>query len=290
MHIEYELKWEYMKTKAKFLLISVLFFSLVLSGCVSPSQPEESAAAGAESEPGQQGASSGSFAEGEGVSERMLEAGDSSVPDINSGSGETFSLIRSVTLFPANATPGACINVSVEAVSGVETVEIAGEDVGLVNENGTWKGSIIAPLEAGAYALEITARDGSRGSAKTSVPYKVLLLEGGVDITVSPRANNVTAGEEVLVNIRVKNTQNIDDVFRVYLDVSKVPAASQAEPGWFEWTEKTVELRTGQDVSIPLSVNVPEGATSGYRLFSAKVVSETSKVQGFDTGYLNLII
>lgn len=277
-----------MKAKAKFLLISVLFFSLVLSGCVSPSQPEESAAAGAESEPGQQGASSGSFAEGEGVSESMPDAGDSSVPDINSESGETSSLIRSVTLFPANAMPGASINVSVEAASGVEKVEIAGEDVGLVNENGIWKGSIIAPSEAGAYVLEITAGDGSGGCAEASVPYRVLLLEGGADITVFPRANNVTAGEEILVNIRVKNTQNVDDIFRVYLDAtgSEVPAGSQAEPDWFEWSEKTVELRAGQDVSLPLNIRISEGISPGYRLFSAKVVSETSEVQGFDTGYL----
>ncbi len=277
-----------MNAKAKFLLISVLFFSLVLSGCVSPSQPEESAAAGAESEPGQQGASSGSFDEGDSVSESMPDAGDSSVPDINSGSGENFSLIRSVTLFPANTTPGASINVSVEAASGVETVEVAGEDIGLVNENGTWKGSIIAPSEAGAYVLEITARDGSGGCAEASVPYRVLLLEGGADITVFPRVNNVTAGEEILVNIRVKNTQNIDDIFRVYLDASssEVPEGSQAEPDWFEWSEKTVELRAGQDVSLPLNIRIPGGISPGYRLFSAKVVSETSEVQGFDTGYL----
>lgn len=281
-----------MKTKMKFLLISVLVFSLVLSGCVSPSQPEEPSSDVGISDVEGPDASSVSFIEGEDISGNGDGTEDNSLPDVKSRAEYVSSLIYSVTLFPTNATSGAIINISVEAAPEVEAVEIAGEDAGLVNDNGTWKGSIIAPSEAGAYALEITARDGSGGCAEASVPYRVLLLEGGADITVFPRANNVTAGEEVLVNIKVKNTQNIDDVFRVYLDAtsSEVPAGSQAEPGWFEWTEKTVELRTGQDVSIPLSVNVPEGATSGYRLFSAKVVSETSKVQGFDTGYLNLII
>ncbi|WP_440956235.1 COG1470 family protein [Methanosarcina sp. Mfa9] len=277
-----------MKTKMKFLLISVLVFSLVLSGCVSPSQPEEPSSDVGISDVEGPDASSVSFIEGEDISGNGDGTEDSSLPDVKSRAEYVSSLIYSVTLFPTNATSGAIINISVEAAPEVEAVEIAGEDAGLVNDNGTWKGSIIAPSEAGAYALEITARDGSGGCAEASVPYRVLLLEGGADITVFPRANNVTAGEEVLVNIKVKNTQNIDDVFSVYLDTgsSEVPEGSQAEPGWFEWTEKTVELRTGQDVSLPLSIRVSEGISPGYRLFSAKVVSETSKVQGFDTGYL----
>ncbi|HII00388.1 TPA: hypothetical protein HA351_01625 [Methanosarcinaceae archaeon] len=277
-----------MKTKMKFLLISVLFFSLVLSGCVSPSQPEEPSSDVGISDVERPDASSASFIEGEDISGNGNETEDISVPDVKYGAENGSSLIYSVTLFPANVTSGATINISVEAASEVEAVEVAGEDVRLVNSNGTWKGSVSASSNIGDYTLGIIARDGSGNSAEASVPYRVLLLEGGADITVFSRANNVTAGGEVLVNIRVKNTQNVDDIFRIYLDTgsSEVPESSKAEPSWFEWTEKTLEIRAGKDVSIPLNIRVSEGVGPGYRFFSAKVVSETSEVRGFDTGYL----
>ncbi len=269
-----------MNTKVKFLLISVLFFSLVISGCVSPSQPEESSSDAAQSEAGQSNDSLTSI-----DSSGEEEAG--AVPDLKSGP-DSASLIRSVTLFPANATAGASIDISVETAPEVEEVDANEVDVLFANNNGTWEGSISAPSDIGNYVLEITARDAAGKSADVSVPYSVLLLEGGANIAVSPRANNVTAGEEVLLNIKVKNTQNIDDVFRVSLDASGVPAGSQADIEWFEWTEKTVELRAGQEVSFPLSVQVPEGVTSGYKLFRARMVSETSPIQSLDTGYLGI--
>jgi len=197
----------------------------------------------------------------------------------------TAPVIESVTLYPANTTPGATIDISMSASDNIEVVEVTADGNPLINSNGVWEGRIIAPSSLGEYALLITARDVAGNTADTSAPYRVVLREGGASISVVPGANNVIAGDTVSFNIKVKNTQNIDDVFRVHINVSELPSAYQADIIWFEWTEEVINVRSGEEVIVPMSVTIPSGV-SGFKAFRAKANSIVSTTYAFGTGYL----
>jgi hypothetical protein len=155
-------------------------------------------------------------------------------------------------------------------------------------KNGIWQGSITAPSSVGSYFLSIKASDTSGNTAETSVPYRVVQLSGGPNIAVSPRTSSIVAGNTIPLSIKVKNNQNIDDTFKVRISVSELPASYQANLAWFDWTEKVVTLRSGQEVQIPIKVNPPAGTAKGSKLFRANVNSQTTSLKGFDTGYLTV--
>lgn len=195
-------------------------------------------------------------------------------------------VIESVTLYPANTTAGAIINISVTASDNVEVVEVTANGTPLTHSDGLWNGSMIAASSVGNYTLLITAKDIAGNTAETSASYRVLLREGGASVSVVPRANNVAPGKTVLLNIKVKNTQNIDDVFRVHINVSELPSAYQAYLAWFEWTENILDVRYGQEIIVPMNITIP-GGVSGTKVFRAKANSMTSTTPYvFDTGYL----
>ncbi|MDQ1255380.1 MAG: hypothetical protein QG646_4666, partial [Euryarchaeota archaeon] len=199
----------------------------------------------------------------------------------------TNPVIDSAVLFPANTTAGSKINIAVNATDNKEVTEVTAGNITLVKDSdGVWQGSITAPSSVGSYSLSIKAKDTAGNTAESSVPYRVLQRSGGANIAASPRSSSVAAGGNVSLAIKVKNTQNIDDTFKVRVSVSELPSAYQANTSWFDWTEKTVTLKAGQEVLIPIKVNVPEGTAAGRKLFRAYVNSETAALTGYDTGYL----
>jgi len=200
----------------------------------------------------------------------------------------TNPVIESFVLFPANTTAGATINFSVNATDNVEVTEVTAGDIKLNNTDGIWKGNVTAPSALGDYSLSINATDAAGNTVNTSVPYRVVQLSGGANIAVSPRSSSVAAGNNGSLAIKVKNTQNIDDTFNVKISVSELPASYQADLSWFDWTEKTITLKAGEEVLVPVKVTVPEGSAVGRKLFRANVKSETSSITGFDTGYLTI--
>ena len=111
------------------------------------------------------------------------------------------------------------------------------------------------------------------------MPYRVVQLEGGASISVSPRYSNVTAGNTVPLTIKVKNTQNIDDSFKVNISVGELPASYQANLTWFDWTEQNIKLRAGEEVLLPIKVNVSAGTATGRKLFRANINAEKSRLK-----------
>ncbi|AKB69090.1 NosD domain-containing protein [Methanosarcina mazei] len=198
----------------------------------------------------------------------------------------TSPVIDSVVLFPANTTSGSTITISVNATDNVEVTEVTAGDIQLTKTDGRWKGSIIASSSVGSYSLQITAKDAAGNTAVTSTPYNVVQLSGGANIAVSPRSSSVAAGNTVSLSIKVKNTQNIDDMFKVHIIVSELPTSYQADLSWFDWTETAVSLKAGEEVLIPVEVTVPDGTAAGRKLFRTNVNSETSSITVFDTGYI----
>ncbi|MEL7664286.1 MAG: NosD domain-containing protein [Methanosarcina mazei] len=200
----------------------------------------------------------------------------------------TDPLIESVVLFPTNTTTGTTINISVSVIDNIEISEVTAGDLQLLKINDIWQGSITAPSSIGDYSLLIKVNDTSGNIAETSVPYRVVQLSGGANIAVSPRSSSVVAGNTVSLSIKVKNTQNIDDTFKVHISVSELPASYQADLSWFNWTDNTISLKAGQEIQIPIKVTVPTGTATGLKIFRTNVTSATSKITGFDTGYLTL--
>jgi PKD repeat protein len=198
----------------------------------------------------------------------------------------TNPVIDSVVLFPANTTAGSTINISVNATDDVEVTEVTTGEIQLTKTDGIWQGSITAPSSLGDYSLSINASDAAGNIAETSVSYRVVQLSGGANIAVSPRASSAAAGKIASLSIKVKNTQNIDDTFKIRISVSELPASYQADLSWFDWTEKVVTLKAGEEILVPMEVTVPDGTAAGRKLFRANVNSETSSITGFDTGYL----
>ena len=197
-------------------------------------------------------------------------------------------VIQSVVLFPANTTAGSKINISANVMDNIGVVGVTAGDIQFTKTDGIWNGSIIAPSSVGSYSLSINASDAAGNIAETSVPYRVVLLQGGPNIAVSPRSSSVVRGNNTTLAVKVKNIQNIDDTFKVRFSVSELPASYQANLTWFNWTEQNVNLRAGQEVIIPMKVNVPAETAKGSKLFRANVKAEISKLTGFDTGYLTV--
>jgi PKD repeat protein len=201
----------------------------------------------------------------------------------------TIPVIDSIVLFPANTTAGSTINISVNATDNKEVTGVVAGTVPLVKDSdGIWQGRVTAPSAVGSYSLSINASDASGNTAETSMPYNVVQLSGSSSIAVSPKISSVAAGSSVSPAIIVKNSQSIDDTFKVWISVSELPASSQANLTWFDWTEKSVKIRAGEEVSIPVKVDVPAGTVAGRKLFRVNVKSETVGISGFNTGYLTI--
>jgi hypothetical protein len=194
--------------------------------------------------------------------------------------------IQSVTLFPANTTAGSKIDISANITDDVGVAEVTAGDIQMTNINGNWRGNITAPSSPGKYSLSIKANDAAGNTVDTSVPYNVVRRQGSVNAAVLPTVSKVAGGESTTVAIKVKNTQNIDDTFKVRVSVNGLPAFYRAGTSWFNWTEKTVNLGAKQEVLIPIEMKVPVGTVTGLKTFKASVNSEKFSVHGSGKGYL----
>jgi hypothetical protein len=111
----------------------------------------------------------------------------------------------------------------------VEVTGITASTVPLVKDSsGIWQGSITAPSAIGSYALSINTSDAAGNTDETSAPYNIVQLSGSSSIVVSPKISSITARNSVTPTIVIKNSQSIDDTFKVWISVSELPASSQA--------------------------------------------------------------
>jgi uncharacterized membrane protein len=155
-----------------------------------------------------------------------------------------------------------------------------------MNVDGNWQGNITAPSSPGKYSLSIKANDAAGNIVDTSVPYNVVRRHGSVNIEILPTVSNVVAGENSNLAVKVKNTQNIDDIFKVQISVNGLPAFYRAGASWFDWTEKTVYLKANEEVLIPVEMKVPAGTVTGLKVLKASVNSKKFSVHGSDNGYI----
>ncbi|HWQ49211.1 MAG TPA: hypothetical protein VN414_09750, partial [Methanosarcina sp.] len=194
--------------------------------------------------------------------------------------------IQLVTLFPANTTAGSKIDISANIKDNAGVTKVMAGDAQLISIGGSWQGNITAPSSPGKYSLSIKANDAAGNTVDTSIPYNVVRRQGGVKVEVLPKVSKVVAGKSTTVIVKVKNTQNIDDTFKVRVNVNGLPAFYRADTSWFNWAEKTVNLRAKQEILIPIEVKVPSGTVTILKVFRTNVNSEKFSVHGSDNGYL----
>lgn len=190
-------------------------------------------------------------------------------------------VIESVTLYPVNATAGATINISVNASDDRGVAEVRANGSLLSNSNGFWNGSIIAPSSVGSYAVTIRANDSAGNSAERIASYMVVKPTGGLGVGISPMNTVASAPVSMNYNVRIKSTENIDDIIALNVSMDGLSSGNQMPLTWFNWTEKKIILPAGGEKIIPLTLNIPSG-TSGKKVFRVKANSTlwTPKAQG----------
>jgi len=159
--------------------------------------------------------------------------------------------------------------------------EVTADGSHLTYSDGLWQGSITAASSAGSYTVNIRAKDAANNVAESTAAYTVVAPTGGLGVGISPMSTTVTAPATINYNIRIKSTENIDDIIRVYVSMDGLSSSYHMPLTWFNWTEKTVKLSAGSETVIPLTLNIPSDA-AGKKAFRIKAESIlwTSKAQG----------
>jgi PKD repeat protein len=180
--------------------------------------------------------------------------------------------IESVTLDAYMAIPDATIHVTVEATDNVGVTSVTADGIALVETGSTWEGDITAPSATGDYTLTIIAEDAAGNVAETAVDYSVVTPTGGLGVAILPKISSAPAGSTLPLDIKIVSTENFDDILHVYVTVDGIPADYQADLSWFRWTDTTVQIPAGQEIVLPIAVDVPSGIT-GYKSFGVKAES-----------------
>ncbi|WP_187151728.1 lectin like domain-containing protein [Methanosarcina siciliae] len=175
-------------------------------------------------------------------------------------------VIHSFSSYPVNTTEDSVINVTVNVTDNIGVVNVTVDDVQLTKNGDLWEGSIQAPSDAGEYSIPVVALDAAGNKAESSLPCNVLIREGSVSFSMNPIMTFAAKGTTVPFEITILNGQNVDDTLKIQIDNDTVPTSSSIDPSWYSWTEKDVNLRAGEEITLLLEVEVPENAT-GFRFF-----------------------
>jgi len=181
--------------------------------------------------------------------------------------------IESATLDAYTTIPDATIHVTVEATDNVGVISVTADGVSLVETGSIWEGDITAPSSTGDYTLTIRAEDDAGNYAETTVDYSVVIPTGGLGTAILPKISSASAGSTLPLDIKIVSTENFDDVLHVYPTLDGIPPDYQADLGWFDWTETTVQAPAGGEIMLPIAVDIPDGTSSGYKSFGVKVES-----------------
>jgi len=192
-------------------------------------------------------------------------------------------IIESVTLNAYTTIPSATIHVTVEVTDNVGVTSVTADGVTLVETGSIWEGDITAPPTTGDYTLTIRAEDAAGNFAETTVDYSVVNAVGGLGVAILPKISSAMAGSTLPLDIKIVSTENFDDVLHVYLTLDGIPPDYQADLSWFNWTDTTVHIPIGQEIVLPIAVDIPSGTLPGYKSFGVKVESTKwgSKAQDY---------
>jgi len=196
--------------------------------------------------------------------------------------------IESVTLDAYTTIPDATIHVTVAATDNVGVSSVTADGVALVETGSTWEGDITAPSATGDYSLTIRAEDAEENFAETTEGYLVVIPTGGLGVAILPKISSIPAGSTLPLDIKIVSTENFDDVLHVYLTLDGIPPDYQADFSWFDWTDTTVHVPIGQEIVLPIAVDIPGGTSPGYKSFGVKVESTKWSSNAQDYGAISV--
>lgn len=196
--------------------------------------------------------------------------------------------INSMFLYPGNTTRNSAINVTVNATDNIGVVNVSVNGIFLKKDGNLWKGSIKAPSRIGSYKIPVIVLDAAGNKAEGSMPCNVVTRRGQLSVSISPANLAVKKGTGGNLQLTIKNSQNIDDTVRVRIAIDTSQTSTRrANLAWFSWNEKAVDLKAGQQITLPLEVKVPANVT-GTKSYQVRVSSAYSTTSGSSKG--NLVI
>ena len=120
---------------------------------------------------------------------------------------------------------------------------------------------------AGSYTviLTVTDADGAKNSSTSS--FEVVNPTGGMSIVILPKIKDANAGAPCNFTIRIRNTQNFDELVNIEVTLSGLPSQYQANLTWFNWSSSSSSIPAGEYRDIGLKLDIPD-EISGYKYFS----------------------
>ena len=191
--------------------------------------------------------------------------------------------IQSVTLDTYINIPNSSFHVTVEVTDNVGVTAVTADGVALTKTGGTWEGDIFIPegTPEGEYTLTITAKDEAGNTAESSVNYTVVFPQGGFTVAIDPMMSSASGGDVKVYQIKIISNENFDDKLHVYISDEGIPDAYKANFS-FNWTDKTIYLRSGETVELSLEVTIPQA--SGTKMFRVYADSMRFRTSGYCTG------
>ena len=193
--------------------------------------------------------------------------------------------IHWVSSYPVNTTRGSAIYVTVNVTDDIAVANVIVNGISLTKNGDLWEGSVKAPLMVGNYDIPVVALDATDNKAESSLPCHVLRLKGMVFFNVNPTIKYVKKGTTVPFKIKIRNNQNVDDTLKVRIETNTFPASRRVDTSGFSWTEKVLNLRAGEEVTLPLEVKI-QSNVSGLKIFHVRMDSKVSPISKVSREYL----
>ena len=105
--------------------------------------------------------------------------------------------------------------------------------------------------------------------------------QGGFAVAIDPMMSSASAGDVKVYQIKIISNENFDDKIHVYISDEGIPDAYKANFS-FNWTDKTIYLKSGETVELSLEVTIPQA--SGYKMFRVYADSMRFRTSGYCTG------
>ena len=149
-------------------------------------------------------------------------------------------------------------------------------------------GNYVDPnINEGPVAFPTMALD-SPPSNTVLVETKIVLPAnptGGLSVRIIPGSTTVsTATAPATINyiVTINSTENFKDRLLVRVTFDNLAAVYQMPLTWFSWSSQKVTIPAGGQITLPLTLTIPQGTPAGIKAFRVVANSTvwTSRAQG----------